>query len=77
MGKVKEISCQNELSTDQRYLYDVCIAVQSGVVNQNLAVNIQEIFIMQDGLLVLIAYCGCMFQLRIQKRILYTWYQTY
>ena len=39
MGKVKEISYQNELSTDQRYLYDMCIAVQSGVVNPNLAVK--------------------------------------
>ena len=27
MGKVKEISYQNELITDQRYLYDMCIAV--------------------------------------------------
>ena len=39
MGKVNEISYRNELSTDQRYLYDMCIAVQSGVVNQNLAVK--------------------------------------
>ena len=39
MGKFKEIYYQNELSTDQRYLYDMCIAVQSGVVNQNLAVK--------------------------------------
>ena len=39
MGKVKEISYQNELCTDQRYLYDMCIALQSGVVNQNVAVK--------------------------------------
>ena len=39
MGKFKEIYYQNELSTDQRYLYDMCIAVQSGIVNQNLAVK--------------------------------------
>ena len=39
MGKVKEISYQNELSPDQRCLYNMCIAVQSGVVNQILAVK--------------------------------------